>query len=314
MNHMPLISIIISVYNGEKFIHECIDSVLNQTYKNIECILVDGHSPDRCPEICDQYALKDERVKVIHKANNGLSDDRNAGIKAAKGEYLTFVDSDDFISKDMIRVLYDICCRHHVLLAQCNFIRNGRFADISDGVIKANILSKEQCLLNLCGEYGTTFCASWGKLYHKSLFEKISFPYGKSHEDVYTSHRFFEEAGKTGYTTNCLYYYRQREGSLMANEKRKPDLCEIKANKVRGTYLKKKGYLEAYKMQAWVCIRMIRQRYCEYYKSWSKEQRKYMCGEYRKLLSDVNKLGKEKITVSDWLFYFAPDIYRIAGR
>lgn len=306
MDQLPLISIIIPVYNGEKFIYECVDSVLNQTYQNIECILVDGQSPDKCPEICDRYALQDDRVKVIHKENNGLSDDRNAGIRAARGEYLTFVDSDDYISKDMIKVLYDICYKYHVLLSQCNFIRNGKFNDIADHDIKASVLSKEQCLLNLYGQFGMAFCASWGKLYHKSLFENIFFPYGKTHEDVYTTHLYFEKAGKIGYVTKGLYYYRQRDDSLMAKEKKNPDLYEIKANKARGNYLKKRGYLDAYYMQTWVCIRMIRQKYCEYYRYWSIEQRKYMCREYRKLILMLNRT--EKVKVDDWFFFFIPEL------
>lgn len=308
MDQLPLISVIIPVYGGERYIHECVDSVLNQTYQNIECILVDGRSPDRCPEICDQYALRDNRVKVIHKANNGLSDDRNAGIKIARGEYLTFVDSDDYISKDMIKALYNVCYRYHVLLSQCNFIQNGRFKDIDVDNIKANILTRNQCLFNLCGTYAMTFCASWGKLYHKSLFENIIFPYRKSHEDVYTSHLFFEKAEKIGYIAECLYYYRQRNDSLMAKEKRNPDLNELEANKARGDYLKKRGYLEAYKMQALVCIRMIRQNYCEHYERWSIKQKRYMIKEYRKLILDINKMEKRKLKVYDWIFYFSPSI------
>ena len=97
MKQPPLISVIIPVYGGEKYIYECVDSVLNQTYHNIECILVDGDSPDNCPQICEEYAKKDQRVKVIHKENRGLSDDRNAGFRASKGEYITFVDSVDTI-------------------------------------------------------------------------------------------------------------------------------------------------------------------------------------------------------------------------
>ena len=87
----PLVSVIIPVYGGEKYIYECVDSVLNQSYYNIECILVDGASPDNCPKICDEYASKDKRVKVLHKENRGLSDDRNAGVNASNGEYIMFV-------------------------------------------------------------------------------------------------------------------------------------------------------------------------------------------------------------------------------
>ena len=127
---------------------------------------------------------------MIHKKNGGLSSARNAGIKIARGEYLSFVDSDDYISKDMLQILYDICHKYHILLSMCSFIREGQFEEIVDYDIKESVLSKEQCFLNLCGPCGMTFCVSWGKLYHKSLFEYISFPYGKIHEDVYTTHLY----------------------------------------------------------------------------------------------------------------------------
>ena len=97
-----LISIVLPIYNVEKYIEKCMDSVLNQTYKNIEVILVDDGSPDRCPKICEEYAKKDNRIKVVHKENGGLSDARNAGIKVANGEYITFIDSDDYIDQDYV--------------------------------------------------------------------------------------------------------------------------------------------------------------------------------------------------------------------
>lgn len=309
-----LISVIVPVYKVEKYLSTCIDSIISQTYRNLEIILVADDSQDRCPEICDKYLELDSRVKVIHKKNEGLSSARNAGLKIAKGEYITFVDSDDYISKDMIKVLYDICFNYHVLLSQCNFIRDGRFEDINVNNIKVNILSKNQCFLNLFDTDGMAFCASWGKLYHKSLFENIFFPYGKSHEDIYTSHQFFEKAGKIGYIPNGLYYYRQRNDSLMAEEKRKPSLEEVKANMVRGNYLRKNGYLEAYKVQLWVCIKMLRQKYCGYYEGWSIEEKKHICREYRKLLLKVKKIQRERLKMNDWLFYFTPDMYCIIEK
>ena len=102
-----LISVVLPVYNVERYIIKCMNSVLSQTYKNIEIILVDDGSQDRCPEICERYAKKDKRVKVIHKENGGLSDARNAGIKVANGEYITFIDSDDYVDNDYVEFLYN---------------------------------------------------------------------------------------------------------------------------------------------------------------------------------------------------------------
>ncbi len=309
MDQLPLISVIIPVYNGEKYIHECIDSVLNQTYQNIECILVDGQSPDGCPAICDQYALRDNRIKVIHKANNGLSDDRNAGIEIARGEYLTFVDSDDYISRDMCKILYEICKNHHILLSQCNYTRNGQLDSEEDERVKVNILSKEQCFLNLCGQFGITFCVSWGKLYHRSLFEHISFPYGKNHEDVYTTHLFFEKAKKIGYTTKALYYYRQHDDSLMGKERKNPDLKELNSFLYRNKYFKKKGYNAAYKSQLLFCLNMIKEQYNRNYSLWTKGQRKYMKKKFRELLKDYTEMKNGTVSVDYWIFAGLPDLY-----
>ena len=102
-----LISIVLPIYNVENYIEKCMESVLNQTYKNIEIILVDDGSPDNCPIICDQYVKEDNRVKVVHKENGGLSDARNAGIKVANGDYITFIDSDDYVDKDYVEFLYN---------------------------------------------------------------------------------------------------------------------------------------------------------------------------------------------------------------
>ena len=102
-----LISVVVPIYNVENYIKKCVDSILSQTYKNLEIILVDDGSPDNCPQICDEYAQKDNRIKVIHKENGGLSDARNAGIDISKGKFITFIDSDDYIEKDYVEVLYN---------------------------------------------------------------------------------------------------------------------------------------------------------------------------------------------------------------
>lgn len=266
MDERPLVSVIIPVYNVEDYIHECINSVLDQTYQNIEVILIDDGSPDRCPEICDEYVEKDKRVRVIHKTNGGLSDARNCGIKNAMGEYLTFVDSDDVISTDMIQYLYRLCIQYDVLLAQCNHvIENPVFDAIIDGQERGMLIRKERCMNELLGKYGTSFCVSWGKLFHRTLFDTIEFPVGKVHEDVYTTHLYFEAAEKIVFTTKRLYYYRQREGSLMSVERRKPAWNEIRADMTRAKYFKEKGYLEVYREQLWVCIYVLKEQYNKYY-------------------------------------------------
>ena len=135
-NILPLISVIIPVYNVEKYLRECLDSVLAQTYKNLEIILIDDGSPDNCGKICDEYAQKDNRIKVIHQVNQGVSAARNAGLKVATGEYIAFVDSDDFIKPDMYEYLYALISKEHADMAMCNVIQTDTFQ--SAAPIQAN--------------------------------------------------------------------------------------------------------------------------------------------------------------------------------
>lgn len=298
---LPLISVIIPVYKVEKYIYECVESVLNQTYQNLEVILVDDGSPDKCPEICDEYAEKDKRVRVIHKKNGGLSDARNCGIKNAKGEYLTLVDSDDCISEKMIETLYLLCKRKNVLLSQCDFTTDWDIFQNEQGFFKNYILNANQCFENLFGTYSTTFCIACGKLYHISLFEHVSFPIGRIHEDVYTTHLLFEQAKKIVFTKKRLYFYRQREGSIMSVERSKPTWDELIADMTRAKYFKEKGYLNLYGKQLCVCINVLKKQYKKYYRQMSLKRKKQMKKIYRKILFELIKQGHIKLPINYWI-------------
>ena len=309
-SELPLVSVIIPVYGGEKYIHECISSVLGQTYKNIECILVDGTSPDKCPQICDEYAASDKRVKVLHKKDRGLSDDRNAGYRLSAGEYITFVDVDDVLSPDMIQTLYKLCVKYKVRLAQCNHtVKRVELDVVRNEQIYGILLKKERCMTELLGNHCIAFCVTWGKLMHKSLMEKILFPCGAMHEDVYTSHLFFEAAENMVYTTKRLYYYRQREDSLMAQIRRGPDLSKLTANLSRAEYFCSHKYYDALEKQVNVCLEMIRKNYCEYHNDWTAEQKKYMLSEYRKLIKKLITVCRKSIPAKVILFGLSPNAY-----
>lgn len=308
MDEQPLISVIIPVYGGEKYIYECVDSVLNQTYHNIECILVDGDSPDNCPQICEEYAKRDQRIKVIHKKNRGLSDDRNAGFRISKGKYITFVDSDDILSPDMIQYLYKLCVKYNVLLAQCNYIKEkAEFDLIINGQEQGILVKKERCMTECISNIA--FCVSWGKLFHRTVLEKVLFPVGKTHEDIYTTHLYFEIVGKIAFTIKRLYYYRQHNASLMAQTRRKPDLEELKADIAREHFFKNKGYEQAYKIQMQYIMKHIMQQLRTYDTYWSVKERKYLSREYRKRFIILLRTKRVKVSIDYWLFYFMPDRY-----
>lgn len=213
-----LVSVIVPVYNVEKYLSRCIDSIINQTYKNLEIILVDDGSPDRCGDICDQYAIKDSRIKVIHKKNGGLSDARNAGINLAKGDYITFIDSDDWIHPKYIETLYDLVKKHNADISVCNFIRTTS-EDHNDEISLIDVIAfnKYEALEQFTDKYYVQMVIACGKLYKKDLFHNVRFPVGRIHEDEFTTYKLIYNANKIVFTTTPLYYYWQREDSIMGS-------------------------------------------------------------------------------------------------
>ena len=218
----PKISIIVPVYKVEKYLKKCVDSILAQTYENLEVILVDDGSPDTCPAICDEFSKKDKRIKVIHKKNGGLSDARNAGLEIATGEYIGFVDSDDFISSEMYSVLLCNLLKSKADLAICNYVRVdecGKVAvDLSmKETLKNRCFSRKEFIEELLKPYGGYYVVAWNKLYKRKIFENIRFPYGKQHEDEFIIHHIVSKCEKIVFVEEELYYYLQREGSIMSN-------------------------------------------------------------------------------------------------
>jgi len=213
-----LISIIIPVYKVEDYIHRCVNSLLRQTYKNLEIILVEDGSPDRCGEICDEYATLDNRVKVIHKKNGGLSDARNAGIDICKGDYIAFIDSDDWINDIYIEKLYQLLKQTNSDIAVCNFIRTS-IENIKVDILEEQIYeySNIEALAQFEDEFYVQMVIACGKLYKSNLFKGIRFPVGKLHEDEFTTYKVIFNAKKITLTTMQLYYYWQRECSIMGN-------------------------------------------------------------------------------------------------
>lgn len=210
-----LVSVIIPIYRVEEYLNRCVKSVLGQTYRNLEVILVDDGSPDRCGEMCDEFAKTDNRVKVIHKKNGGLSDARNAGIEIATGKYLSFIDSDDWVHEEYIERLYNLIVTTKSDIAACNFIRTSR-EDISVQASNIDIheFSNVEALEQLTGEFSIPLIVAWGKIYHKDLFRTIRYPVGKIHEDEYIAHHLLFKAKKIVFTTEQLLYYWQRNDSI----------------------------------------------------------------------------------------------------
>lgn len=218
---MPLVSIIVPIYNVEKYLEECVESLCNQTYKNIEIILVDDGSPDNCPKICDEYAQKDNRIVVIHKKNGGLSDARNEGLKKASGDYVFFIDSDDFIDTNTIQIMVNKIEQLGCDLVVCDFV----YVNSKGELIDSNSLDKESELLSsieaqrrLTKKDGWRLIPAWNKLYTRKSLNNIVFPFGKIHEDEYVIHHILNNCESIYWIKLPLYYYRQRSGSIMDKE------------------------------------------------------------------------------------------------
>lgn len=203
---MDKISVIVPVYKVYNYLEKCFNSIANQTYKNLEIILVDDGSPDDCGKLCDELALRDKRVKVIHKPNGGLSDARNRGIEEATGEFLSFVDSDDYIKEDMLEFLYNNIIKSNADISTCGtyYIVNDTIK-VDSGRLEGLFDSKEAIKRSLYGP-GSSL-GVWNKLYKKDLFSNIKFMVGKAYEDAYIMPSLFMAAEKIYMSSEPKYYY-----------------------------------------------------------------------------------------------------------
>ena len=232
ISNKATVSVITPVYKVEKYLKECVQSIINQSYRDLEIILVDDGSPDKCPSMCDEYATQDSRIVVIHKKNGGLSSARNAGIDVARGEYLLFVDSDDFISPVMVETLLDAITETNAEIAASRISDDPQMICL-DRIQNAEVLQPKQVMKYILTEQVITTSAS-GKLYRKDLFEGIRYPNGKIYEDLGTTYKLIDRCKNIAFVDGSFYYYRSNPESItQANFSTKQlDYYEI-ANELR---------------------------------------------------------------------------------
>ncbi len=216
MDQDILISVIVPVYNVQEYLPRCVDSILAQTYENLEIILVDDGTKDASDKICDEYAARDTRIRVIHKENGGLSSARNAGIDIAKGEYLSFVDSDDWIEPDTYAHMLGVALKYGVkLVCAGRYDVKSRTGEKKKGLCppREEVISGTE-LTRRIFLWDNVDSAAWDKLYHRSLFREIRYPLGKICEDVPTTYRIALDAGKIAMCDKPVYNYFHRPGSI----------------------------------------------------------------------------------------------------
>ena len=214
---MDLISVIVPVYKVEKYLDKCVQSIVDQTYRNLEIILVDDGSPDNCPAMCDAWAEKDDRIRVIHKENGGLSDARNAGMAIATGEYIGFVDSDDWIFDDFVQHLYQAIRQTGAGIAACDIrtvSENDTVNPVGPETPAYRICTAEAAITDILWNrsFRATAC---NKLYHCRYLKGEQYPAGRQHEDEFFTYRILAKAEKLVYVDLPLYCYLQRGGSIM---------------------------------------------------------------------------------------------------
>lgn len=239
------ISVIVPIYMAQEYLPACIDSILAQTYTELEVILVDDGSPDRCGQICDEYAERDKRIRVIHKENNGVSSARNAGLDAAVGEYIAFVDSDDTILPDMYRTLYDMAVNFNADIVLCNNTitsSKGKYVQRDYSHYEGKIFSGYD-MVSMCFDMKLSITA-WGKLYRSELFSELRFPVGRLFEDYMLAPEVYRSRKTAVITNRPLYNYIIRPGGIMWKTRR--DDIHFKKAEQQARFERFNKYIDVY--------------------------------------------------------------------
>ena len=247
MNNNELISVIIPCYNVEKYLSQCIDSILNQTYPCLEIILIDDGSTDSTGFICDKYEQIDNRIRVIHQLNKGIATTRNIGIKESKGKYIFWIDSDDYVCPYIIERLYSLIIDNSADMSICNYIegsnRNYMF-ELESGSIKCTDARQALNYIYKNSHYSFIMAASWGKLIKKSNYDSLKYPDGKIFEDIYMSHHLINKCQKIVYTDQIMYYYYKWPESILGKKIYKAKLDYLDAFEERIQFFESLGYDE----------------------------------------------------------------------
>lgn len=237
VNMKKNISVIVPIYKVEPYLRRCVDSLIRQSYEDFELILVDDGSPDNCGVICDEYAAADPRVQVIHKTNGGLSDARNAGLEIARGEYIAFVDSDDWVAPNYLHQMLSVLEEAGADICECDILKTeGAEENITVASGVPEIFETVEALEQLIQD-GKFHQYVWNKLYRRDVITDILFPKGKTNEDEFWTYQVFGNAKKIIKISDVLYFYFQRPGSIMGETYSLKRLDGLEAKLQRQEYI-----------------------------------------------------------------------------
>lgn len=302
-----LISVVVPIYNVEKYLKECVDSILNQTYKNLEILLIDDGSTDSSGNIAENYMQKNKKIKTFHKKNGGLSDARNYGINHARGKYICFIDSDDYVKEDYITTMYENLKKFNTKISACGicYLYGDRIIkEVNFKNIKKLYLGEEaQIYLNIIGFYNVSVC---NKLFDINLFKNIKFPKGLKSEDWYIMYKLIELSGSIYYDSNSKYIYRQRDGSITKSSTANID--SIKAAENVYQYFINNANIKKYAAQALAFA--IIGVYNHNLRQKNYQELPNLTGEFRKIYKDITYSKLPLIRkVQLFLFKNFPKIY-----
>lgn len=314
MMNQELITVIVPIYNVEKYLSECINSIIKQTYTNIEIILVNDGSTDNSPNICIQFKEKDNRIRLINKENGGLSSARNAGIDIAKGKYLVFIDSDDYVDKKYIERLYNSVIINKTKVAQCGIWKvNDEKEKIGKIGYSRNVIKNgKEMIKDIYANHWLENIVVWNKIYETSIFKDIRFPLGKINEDEFTTYKILYSETKIPIINDDLYFYRQSNNSLMRKKFNIKRLDLLEGLEERIEFFSKNGDIELYNMTIKAYLNKCIESYMNVriYIENSKDTQKMIKRKYFKYSKKILKNSltiKEKIKIL--FFKFLPNYY-----
>ncbi len=302
----PAVSVIVPVYNVEPWLRRCVDSIIHQTLRNIEIILVDDGSTDGSGAICDEYAAMDARIRVVHQENAGLSEARNAGIDRARADYLMFVDSDDWVEPDFCRIPYDIAREQQADLVMFQFrrIRNGKEKKRKYSITEGRKSQEEAIDLTITG----ATVSAWNKLYHRDLFRENRYPKGMVYEDLFLTPVLVHEARRVFYTSAVLYNQEYRESSITTDLSGSSAQDWLDARTLTAQHLKEWGY--ASKAESYYLMGMLSFAA----KGWRSPELKAKCIRYLRSIKRCPAHFPLKQRCKFHLCRISPGLYRLVCR
>lgn len=299
------VSVVVPVYNVEPFLPECVESILAQTWQNYEVILVDDGSTDSSGKMCDDYARKNTRVRVIHKKNGGLSSARNAGIDIALGNYIAFVDSDDAVHPDYLKVLVEIAEGLDADLVACDF-NKGEVCKWTEESVPQFETRLGNDILKKMNDKDVIVTVAWNKLYHRKFFDEygLRYPEGKIHEDMFLTPQVLRLADKMVITSQKLYFYRQRENSIMSADFSLKQLDGLEAIRFRIKLFEKWNELQLWQKEYESLIRKSRYLYKKMKDTIYADECKKIRNEMKSILRDPTVFNCLSLKYKMKLFFF----------